>query len=59
MIFPSSLAISIPIIVGLIFHIPGVLGLLTGTLTTGFSLAIMLNNARGAWDNAKKIYRNW
>ena len=54
MIFPSSLAISIPIIVGLIFHIPGVLGLLTGTLTTGFSLAIMLNNAGGAWDNAKK-----
>jgi len=54
MILPSTLAISIPIIVGLIFHIPGVLGLLTGTLTTGFSLAIMLNNAGGAWDNAKK-----
>ncbi|RAP26924.1 sodium-translocating pyrophosphatase [Candidatus Marinamargulisbacteria bacterium SCGC AG-333-B06] len=54
MIFPSILAISIPIIVGLLFHIPGVLGLLTGTLTTGFSLAIMLNNAGGAWDNAKK-----
>tara|TARA_B100000131_G_scaffold208753_1_gene200788 strand:- start:20 stop:2320 length:2301 start_codon:yes stop_codon:yes gene_type:complete len=54
MIFPSTLAISIPIIVGLLFHIPGVLGLLTGTLTTGFALAIMLNNAGGAWDNAKK-----
>jgi K(+)-stimulated pyrophosphate-energized sodium pump len=54
MILPSTLAISIPIIVGLVFHIPGVLGLLTGTLTTGFSLAIMLNNAGGAWDNAKK-----
>ncbi len=54
MILPSTLAISIPIIVGLLFHIPGVLGLLTGTLTTGFTLAIMLNNAGGAWDNAKK-----
>jgi K(+)-stimulated pyrophosphate-energized sodium pump len=54
MILPSILAISIPIIVGFIFHIPGVLGLLTGTLTTGFSLAIMLNNSGGAWDNAKK-----
>ncbi|RAP29036.1 sodium-translocating pyrophosphatase [Candidatus Marinamargulisbacteria bacterium SCGC AG-343-D04] len=54
MIIPSLLAISIPIIVGFVFHIPGVLGLLTGALTTGFVLAIMLNNAGGAWDNAKK-----
>lgn len=54
MILPSLLAISIPIIVGLLFNVAGVLGLLTGTLTTGFSLAIMLNNAGGAWDNAKK-----
>lgn len=54
MILPSVLAISTPILVGLIFHVPGVLGLLTGTLTTGFALAIMLNNAGGAWDNAKK-----
>ena len=54
MILPSILAISIPIIVGFVFHIPGILGLLTGTLTTAFSLAIMLNNAGGAWDNAKK-----
>ncbi len=54
MIFPSILAISIPIIVGFVFHIPGVLGLLTGTLTTGFALAIFLNNTGGAWDNAKK-----
>ena len=55
MIFPSLLAISLPIIVGIIFHIPGVLGLLTGALTTGFVLAIFLNNAGGAWDNAKKF----
>jgi K(+)-stimulated pyrophosphate-energized sodium pump len=54
MIVPSLLAILAPIVVGLIFHVPGVIGLLTGVLTTGFSLAIMLNNSGGAWDNAKK-----
>ncbi|RAP33025.1 sodium-translocating pyrophosphatase [Candidatus Marinamargulisbacteria bacterium SCGC AG-410-N11] len=54
MIIPSMLAIFIPIIVGLLLNISGVLGLLIGTLTTGFSLAIFLNNAGGAWDNAKK-----
>ncbi len=54
MIVPSILAISLPIIVGMLFHVPGVLGLLTGALTTGFVLAIFLNNAGGAWDNAKK-----
>lgn len=54
MIVPSTLAIATPLCVGFIFHIPGVIGLLVGALTTGFSLAIMLNNAGGAWDNAKK-----
>ncbi len=54
MIVPSILAISLPLIVGFIFHVPGILGLLTGALTTGFVLAIFLNNAGGAWDNAKK-----
>ena len=54
MIVPSILAITIPIITGLVLGIPGVLGLLVGGLTTGFVLATMLNNAGGAWDNAKK-----
>lgn len=54
MMVPSLLAIFTPIAVGIIFNIAGVLGLLAGTLTTGFSLAIFLNNAGGAWDNAKK-----
>jgi K(+)-stimulated pyrophosphate-energized sodium pump len=54
MIFPSLLAIIVPVVVGLIFGVAGVVGLLMGTLTTGFTLAIMLNNAGGAWDNAKK-----
>jgi K(+)-stimulated pyrophosphate-energized sodium pump len=54
MILPSILAIVVPVITGLIFGIPGVLGLLAGGLATGFVLATMLNNAGGAWDNAKK-----
>ncbi len=54
MLLPSILAIAIPVIVGLILGIPGVLGLLSGGLVTGFVLATMLNNSGGAWDNAKK-----
>lgn len=54
MVIPSLLAIIVPILVGLIFGVAGVIGLLGGGLTAGFTLAIMLNNAGGAWDNAKK-----
>lgn len=54
MIIPSLLAIIVPILTGLILGVTGVMGLLAGTLTTGFVLACMLNNAGGAWDNAKK-----
>eukprot|EP01047_Picozoa_sp_COSAG01_P000195 COSAG01_NODE_3_length_63519_cov_1591.007663_13_plen_768_part_00 len=54
MIVPSIIAIATPIIVGLLLHVPGVVGLLTGALTAGFTLALTLNNAGGAWDNAKK-----
>ena len=54
MIFPSLLAIIAPIAVGLFFGVPGVIGLLTGSLSTGFVLAIFMANAGGAWDNAKK-----
>ena len=54
MVLPSLLAIIVPILVGLFLGVAGVMGLLAGGLTTGFSLAIMLNNAGGAWDNAKK-----
>lgn len=54
MVLPSILAIVIPILVGLIFGVAGVVGLLAGGLVTGFALAGMLNNAGGAWDNAKK-----
>ena len=55
MIFPSLIAIVVPVVVGLIFDVGGVLGLLAGGLATGFVLAIMMANAGGAWDNAKKF----
>jgi K(+)-stimulated pyrophosphate-energized sodium pump len=54
MIAPSGLALLVPVVVGVIFGVAGVLGLLAGTLTSGFALAIMMANAGGAWDNAKK-----
>ncbi len=55
MVFPALIGIITPIIVGLIFGVAGVMGLLIGTLTTGFVTAVMMNNAGGAWDNAKKF----
>lgn len=54
MVFPSLLAIIAPIVTGLIFGVPGVIGLLIGGLSSGFVLAIFMANAGGAWDNAKK-----
>ncbi|MBR0388647.1 MAG: sodium-translocating pyrophosphatase, partial [Prevotella sp.] len=55
MIFPSLLAIAIPIIVGIVLGVAGVLGLLVGGLAGGFTLAVFMANAGGAWDNAKKM----
>ena len=54
MVFPSLLAIIAPVITGLLFGVPGVIGLLVGGLASGFVLAIFMANAGGAWDNAKK-----
>jgi K(+)-stimulated pyrophosphate-energized sodium pump len=54
MMLPSLLAISVPIVIGLILGVPGVMGLLIGGTSTGFVLAIFMANAGGAWDNAKK-----
>ncbi|MHC4264973.1 MAG: sodium-translocating pyrophosphatase [Planctomycetota bacterium] len=54
MIVPSLLAIFIPVITGLVLGVAGVFGLLAGGLACGFVLAVTLNNAGGAWDNAKK-----
>ena len=55
MIVPSLLAVVVPVLTGLVLGIPGVLGLLAGGMVCGFVLATMLNNAGGAWDNAKKF----
>lgn len=54
MVFPSLLAIIAPIVTGLLFGVPGVIGLLIGGLSSGFILAIFMANSGGAWDNAKK-----
>ena len=55
MVFPSLLAIAIPIVVGCLLGVAGVLGLLVGGLAGGFTLAVFMANAGGAWDNAKKM----
>ena len=55
MIFPSLLAIAIPIVVGCVLGVAGVLGLLVGGLACGFTLAVFMANSGGAWDNAKKM----
>lgn len=54
MIAPAVLAIVVPVIVGLVFGIAGVIGMLVGGLTAGFAMAVMMSNAGGSWDNAKK-----
>lgn len=54
MMVPALMAIIVPVVIGIVFGVPGVVGLLAGGLTTGFTLASMLNNAGGAWDNGKK-----
>ena len=54
MIVPSTMAIIMPVAVGLLLGVGGVMGLLVGGLTSGFAVAIYMANAGGAWDNAKK-----
>ncbi len=54
MVLPALLAIAVPIAVGLLLGVGGVMGLLVGGLTSGFAVAIYMANAGGAWDNAKK-----
>jgi len=54
MVIPSVMAVLVPIIVGLILGVAGVMGMLAGALVCGFAVAIFMANAGGAWDNAKK-----
>lgn len=53
MILPGILAIAVPVVVGL-WSVAALGGLLAGSLVTGVLMAIMMANAGGAWDNAKK-----
>ncbi len=55
MLLPSLVAIIVPVVVGATMGVAGVIGLLAGGLTSGFTLAVFMNNAGGAWDNAKKF----
>src|SRR5690606_11327371 len=59
MIVPALLAILVPIAVGLVLGVPGVMGLLAGGLTSGFAVAVFMANAGGAWDNAKKLLESY
>jgi len=59
MIVPSVLAVSVPLIVGLLLSVPGVIGLLAGGLTSGFAVAVFMANAGGTWDNAKKLLESY
>ena len=59
MVLPAILAISVPIIVGLVLGVAGTVGMLAGGLTSGFAVAIFMANAGGAWDNAKKLLESY
>jgi inorganic pyrophosphatase/K(+)-stimulated pyrophosphate-energized sodium pump len=54
MVIPACLGLVVPLLVGLVLGVGGVMGMLAGGLTSGFAVAIMMANAGGAWDNAKK-----
>jgi K(+)-stimulated pyrophosphate-energized sodium pump len=54
MLIPASIAIIVPILVGLLLGVPAVIGLMVGALVAGFVLAVFMANSGGAWDNAKK-----
>ena len=54
MILPGIIAIAVPIVVGVVLGPEALGGVLIGSIATGFLFAIMMANAGGAWDNAKK-----
>jgi K(+)-stimulated pyrophosphate-energized sodium pump len=58
MVMPAMVAILMPVVMGLLFGVAGVIGLLAGSLSTGFVMALMMANSGGAWDNAKKFIEN-
>lgn len=54
MVIPAVLGLVVPVLVGMVLGVGGVMGMLAGGLTAGFAVAVMMSNAGGAWDNAKK-----
>ena len=54
MVAPTLLALLTPVVVGFFFGAGALIAMLAGGLVSGFSIAIMMANAGGAWDNAKK-----
>merc|ERR1711998_680483 len=58
MLLPGIIACFTPLIVGLLIGARCLAGLLIGSIATGFLLAVMMNNAGGAWDNSKKYVEN-
>jgi len=54
MVVPGLLAVITPVLIGYLLGSHGLAGLLIGAITSGFMLAVMMANAGGAWDNAKK-----
>ncbi len=59
MVLPSILAVVVPVAVGMLLGVSGVMGLLAGGLITGFAVAVFMANAGGAWDNAKKLLESY
>ena len=55
MILPGLLAVSAPVLTGYLLGVSGLGGLLAGALVTGVLMALMMANAGGVWDNAKKF----
>merc|ERR1719453_2072644 len=55
MLIPGTMAVFAPAVVGSLLGSLGLAGLLAGSLTSGFMLALTMANAGGAWDNAKKL----
>jgi len=54
MVIPGALAVFVPVCIGFLLSSKGLAGLLIGSLSSGFMLAVAMSNAGGAWDNAKK-----
>ncbi len=55
MVMPTLLAVITPVLVGILLGPSALMSMLAGVTVSGFAIAIMMANAGGAWDNAKKF----